>query len=385
MTENERRVVTLLANRGPLTKRHIAQLGDMGWATASKMVTRLEAQGIVVAAGTSPNHTAGKNAYVYTVSRERPLAVGIDIEYGTTRIVLTNLFDDVLALAARSTPALKNSAEVAEYLAGLTRSFVREHLSSQEDLYGIGIGLPKWLVVTERNIFSAVEEQLIEELEWPVEVDNNIRAYATYKQRSTRTSGSFVLLTIRTGIGAGILVNGSIYRGEHNLAGEISHLTVEPDGALCRCGKRGCLETVVNQSLMYTRYVELAYGEGRAIPTGGDEHTLVEGLSELFNNAASGDPQALAVVKESALHIAKGVAALLLVLNINTVYVAGHFGERGDLLATAIETELPRWVAPDISYSLSYEPLDDSAFVLGAAHLILERFCDYSVTAVAES
>jgi predicted NBD/HSP70 family sugar kinase len=134
-------------------------------------------------------------------------------------------------------------------------------------------------------------------------------------------------LNLGTGMAAGIVVDGRLWRGSTGIAGEIGHLPVDPQGALCACGQRGCLETVASGS-----------GVARQWPT--DDPLPVRAV---FAAAADGDPAARAITARLATGIASAVRALVLTVDPATVVVGGGLSHLGERLLGEVHEVLHDW------------------------------------------
>ena len=367
---NEKRILTLLARTGRLSKRDIERLSGLGWATVVKLVSRLEKEGYIQRGGILERPSiGGVKPESYVLSKRHPLAVGIDVEYTTTRIYLTNLMLEELASRQVSTPKLGTLESAVDFLENLYRSFGKETLLPHEAIAGIGVGFPTWLVPSGFDTFGLIEAELRKRLQVSVRVDNNVRAYTSFKHASDKANNNFILVTIRSGIGVGIVLNGKLYRGAEGKAGEISHFVIVREGGeLCRCGKRGCLETVVNQNVLVEEYLKRKGLRDTGTP-----------MQKVFTEASGGDCDAQEILDGAARNLAYALSALILSININRVYLAGHFGASGQVFCQKVEEYLNELVYPHSSISIQYEDIVDSAFPLGAAMMILQDFCDFSI------
>ncbi|MCP4396437.1 MAG: MarR family transcriptional regulator, partial [bacterium] len=129
MTENEKRILTLLSKQGPLSKRELAGKGRMGWATVVKMVTRLEEAGLLLCAGkTPPAVNSIKSPAVYELTGRTPLAIGIDVAYSATTIILTNLRHTVLKEYRCETPVKPDAQQLKEFLLSTYAHFTEKCL-----------------------------------------------------------------------------------------------------------------------------------------------------------------------------------------------------------------------------------------------------------------
>jgi N-acetylglucosamine repressor len=214
----------------------------------------------------------------------------------------------------------------------------------------------------------------------PVRVENNIRAYTLFVLSQLRET-SFLVVSVRNGIGAGIVSRGRLHRGETGLAGEIGHITIDAAGRQCRCGKQGCLETIVNQRLLCEKY-RVATG---TLTSGCEEDVASDDcLRELFTAAHQGAQAALTILEEAAIPLGRSLATLLLVLDIQSIYLVGRFGQHGAVWIDSLQREIQRNVDPGLSFSVHYRPLDDDGYLLGAASLVARDYLDYSILAAPE-
>lgn len=381
ITESERRILTLLSKVGPLSKRDLMVNGHMSWATVVKMINRLQEQKLIRRGGTSyRTEYKGKNAYLYELSSQVPLAVGIDIEYTSTNIILTNLSGQILASMAAPTPANPSMEQVRVFTNDLIADFLSRNVTDRAAVAGIGIGIPgiaipSWLRGNHHSSSDELKQSIEAATGLPVIIDNNIRAYAVFEKwdRSGFSMDEFVLISIRTGIGSGIFIDGVLYRGSHGMAGELGHFPAVENGKPCRCGKRGCLETVVNQHTLYEEYRSKVLGSPRK-PRSYSRDELMSGLSNLFRTASEGNAASLEIVNRFAAHLGKAVANVLMTLDIPNIIISGFFGEFGRVILHPLEEEIRKHLLSKLSFTLSYYPFDEGGFTRGPALMILKSF-----------
>ena len=188
MTENEKRILTLLNKSGRITKPEICEKGHMGWATAVKLINRLLESGIIEQAGIIKRESGqGKSPEVYRFSRNIPTAIGVDVEYKQTRIILTNLEGTIIAASAYNTPENPDIPELKKFLSKNLKKFVSRYVDNKSTLAGIGIGLPgigkeSWVkhmsIITQRTSPLYLEEYL----DTRVLVDINVRVYTVFEK-----------------------------------------------------------------------------------------------------------------------------------------------------------------------------------------------------------
>jgi predicted NBD/HSP70 family sugar kinase len=375
VNENEKRILTLLIHDGPRTRKEIAAACDLSWAAVVKLVGRLERKGLVRCVGQNGKRTEnGKTALHYGPAVDKPLALAIDVEYKTTQVAVYNIQRDRLYSESLPTPRV---ADLDDFIA-FVRTVVAKSRSELKQLGleidGIGLGMPNWLVKTERPVFDEVSHQLASDFGLPVVADNNSRAYTLYLQRRYGFGGSFAAVIVRTGIGIGIALDSRLYRGEDGLAGELGHLTVDPSGARCRCGKRGCVETYFNENVLAKKWSQ---ARRKRMPMGGAAGGLM--LADLFSEAKKGNPVAVGVLEETGRSLSLCVSSLLLTLDLRRIIVTGHFGPHGQILTELITRSLRTALHPRLRFELAYDPIHDEGFGIGASMLFLSSYCDFSV------
>ena len=346
ITENERRILGELSRQSPLSKRDITARCEIGWATAVKLMTRLEEQGYLLASGNERQKQAGKSATVYTLSPRKPAALGIDIEYVRARLNVRNLAGECLIENTHATPRFQNVDELVDFLSTLLSDAVTNSTAEKIALEGAGIGVPSHLFGVAGVPYAQIAETLTRRIGFPVTVDNNIRCFTAGIINSGKTPRSLLVVTIRSGIGVGIVMDGRIYQGERGCSGEIGHFPTVANGLACRCGKFGCLETVVNRDSL---------------------------LADL-NAAVEGDHAAEQRIREASAMLGKAIASMMVVLDIRNVVVYAELSELGRRLLASIRAAAQEAVYPGFDFHIRFETLDAEAYVAGAARLVLDEF-----------
>jgi len=193
-----------------------------------------------------------------------------------------------------------------------------------------------------------------------IDNDANAGCIGEWKFGAGRGCRDMVYVNIGTGIGGGIIANGQLVRGANNLAGEIGHLTLDPAGPVCTCGRRGCLESFASGPSIERRYRE-RFGQ------------QLSG-KEIFLKAAQNDPCAIVVVEETADYLARGIGVAVALLNPQLVVVGGGVAEAGEVLLAPVNRLLPRYVLPQaVTTRVVPAQLGYDAGVRGAVALAMEK------------
>jgi glucokinase len=183
-------------------------------------------------------------------------------------------------------------------------------------------------------------------------VENDVRAAAVglHREAPFRSTDDLLYLGIGTGISAGVVLDGRLHRGVRGLAGEIGHVVLDPDGALCACGLRGCFETIAAGAGI-ARAARTAIDAGEATSLAGDStdaDRAADGPSaaDVFAAAETGDPLARRLVDTAAAAIARMVHELVLAYDVELVVIGGGISRAGAPLLDRIRAGLERIAAP---------------------------------------
>lgn len=299
-------------------------------------------------------------------------AIGIDVGHQHVRVIVCDLAGE--PVAEQWSPAQVDDAptQTLDLAHDLVRQALRDAAVRPDRLLGVGIGLaapinastgeveadgilPGW-----RGVAPALELQ--QRLGVPVQLANDADVGALGEKVFGAGQGVDDLIYIRlsAGVGAGLILAGQPYRGARGIAGEIGHVCVKPDGLICRCGNRGCLETVASP-VAVTRLLEHVLDR----PT----------TDELLGLIAAGDRPALRAVADAGQAVGVVVSWIVNVLNPELVVVGGELAAAGDVLLDPIRAGIHRHsvAAADAMVEVVTGVLGERAEVLGAAALMLAR------------
>jgi glucokinase len=256
-----------------------------------------------------------------------------------------------------------------------------EKEGSGERLVTIGIGTPGFIDKTEgvliggcENIPSlqqrSVQEYLGSAFRVPAFAENDATSAAAGELAfgAGRSFSSFVLITVGTAIGGGLVLDGTVYRGWRGFAGEIGHICVNRDGLWCSCGSRGCLEQYASGTAIVRVYTEKLRKRGQ------DPHSSLT-TRDVVDRAKTGDPCARDTLEEAGMWIAQAFGSLLNVLDLEACILGGGVSEAGEMLLEPIRRHLPDHCWPQVGRGVSVRAaeLRNDAGILGAAAQAYER------------
>jgi glucokinase len=279
------------------------------------------------------------------------LTIGIDV--GGTK-VLGGVVDEsgkVLTLARKDTPRQGGSA-LTQTIANVAKELLQQHSVSSVGVSAAGfVSSDRKTMLATPNIADwngvDLDNQLTELIGLPVVIENdaNAAAWGEAKFGAGKNQDHMMMLTVGTGIGGGIVVNGALYRGAFGIAAEFGHMRVVPDGHICGCGARGCFEQYAsgNALLRHAREAINASPEvARNLLSRGDG--TVAGLTgQVITEAArEGDPVALAAFNTTGQWLGAGIASLSVLLDPACVVIGGGVIDAGEILLRPTRESLER-------------------------------------------
>jgi glucokinase len=283
----------------------------------------------------------------------RDLVVGVDIG-GTKTAILVCEPDGTVQARSVAPTAVGAPERAADAIASLVAATLAQADAGPRDVAGLGVGVPGRVDRAAGHVTLAVNlgwydlplgPRLEARLGIPTTVENDVRAAALglHRRRVFGSVESLALLAIGTGISAGVVIDGRLYRGSLGLAGEIGHAVVEPGGIRCACGNRGCFETVAAGPAIVSRTLAgwTAARNGRGSP--GERPPA--GAEAVFAAAAAGDEVARDVIESAGRATAWGIHLLALAYDVDRIVVGGGVTHAGEAILEPIRAELDRYRA----------------------------------------
>lgn len=313
-----------------------------------------------------------------------PACIGVDIGGTNLRFALVDQDGSVLA-----TERCKTGIEAGRdrfldrLLDGISRIGKRgEELG--RDVRAVGLGIPG-LIARSGLVFSSVNLRPIEGVNLgeivsratglPVATvnDANAAAYGEKRYGAGRQFGSLLVLTLGTGVGSGLILDGRLWTGADGVAAEYGHATVEPDGIPCSCGNRGCLEQYASATAIVAAAKE-ALDAGAGGGLAGMERDLLTAKT-IASVARQGDTLASSLFATAGRYLGIAGAAIVNLLNLEAIIVAGGLAESFDLFESEMRSEIGSraFPIPARTVRIVKGELDDDAGILGAAALAREH------------
>lgn len=376
------------------SRLELARQADLSPASITAIVQRLMMKGLVVESEPTRSHL-GRRPVPLKIRKDAAYLVGVDLGSFYLRIVITNMNGNILDKFQTRTEMQQGRERVLEKTFQSIRQTIEHSAVSPTAIKGIGIAhsgiidsdaglvlsyprpgqMAEWKNVPLREIFH-------QEFQVPCLLEDGVRTTTTAEKcfGLGRDLNDFLYIDVGMGIGAGIFLDGKLYRGAGGRAGEFGHITVDENGPLCSCGNNGCLETMASCAAII-QAVRTAIEQGidskiRDLAAGDLDKISIELIAQA---AAENDSLAFRVLQKAASYIAIGLADLVNLLNPRVMIFGGALFRAvpqllSDPLRRIIKQRSLEKSANEVDLQVS--SLGGEACALGASRLIAEKILD---------
>jgi predicted NBD/HSP70 family sugar kinase/predicted transcriptional regulator len=387
---NRLRIIDVLRRSGSASRVDIVRDTGLSRTTVSKLVGELQAEGLVVeranggAEASAAANAVGRPPVALTLNPAAGAVVGIDFGHDLVRVAVADLSGTVIAEARRDIDVDSQAeqaidlaaAMVDEQLAGL-------HLDLDRTVgVGVAVSAPILRDIDDPGATSilpgwgpfAPGGELERRLGRPVLMGNdaNLGALAEVRHGAGRGARNVVYVMLSGGIGAGLILDGALFSGHSGLTGELGHVVIDPAGQICRCGNRGCLETVASAAALLEALR----------PLHGSDITLQDAVAL----ARAGDAGCRRLFADAGRTVGRAVGSICNIVNPELVIVGGEMSVVGDVLVDAVAEGIALATIPAIRRDAQVvaASLGERAEVLGAIGLVLAETGADTIAAMAD-
>ena len=347
-------------------------------ATISIILSTLEQDGLIVRALRERTGRSGRPNSQLSINEKTGVLAGVAVDVEEIQIVLSSFAGTRLA-SLRVEGSLDQGRAIAAIKSGIF-ALLKQAGYPRKALVGAGVGMPglvgldgklalapnlDWHEVDFGGVMSAA-------LNVPVQLENDIKAAAIAEHLfgSGVHNADFIYISGRSGVGGGLYLGGSVYRGPHGMAGEVGHMKLVPNGRPCACGGFGCFEAYVSERAIFASLREAKL-----------QFLNVEAVREA---ALRGEPKVLEVLAESGRHLGLGLANLANIFAPSSIILGGAMVVLADFLLPAarplFEANALREIRRDVAITVS--TLGEFAIPMGGIAIALQHFLEEPSTAV---
>jgi N-acetylglucosamine repressor len=362
--QNKNLVLDILKTKSPISRIDIAKMTGMSPTSITRIVTELQLQGYLreteaVASG------VGRKATLLEVRGDVFYTVGIEIDKSLLKVGIVNYIGEMVSLHKSKRDESESYMETLHKINRVIRKIMDENEIPAAKIMGLAVGLPGYIdykngIVKVSDQLKWKDASLAEDLQkltsFNVIVDNELKMKIVAESFTgkAKNSQNSILIGIGSGIGSSIMLNGEIYRGETNNAGEIGHTVIDPTGNVCNCGKIGCLATYISEGAILA--------DSRKVKD-------ISSIEDVFQSYRNREPWALNIMDRASTYIALAISNLLCLYNPEVIILSGNTIEKLPEMKEAIEQkcELYIWEPLKQTVRIVYSELSDNGVVLGAA------------------
>lgn len=376
--QHSRLLLHLLWTEREISRADLARRTSLSRSTISAIVTDLLDTGLVKEAHAGVS-TGGRRPIMLAFQDDASLIIGIEL--GATHIscVLTDLRCNIRARWSAAVPVRDEPQVALDKMITAVRSVLDAAGVPISEVLGIGVAVPSPvdprrpgemlpLILPKWQGFNVVHH-LQQHFDRPVLIDNdaNLGALSELWWVAGPSVRNLAYIKVATGIGAGLIVDGRVFRGSGGIAGEIGHTAVDLSGTRCECGLNGCLTTFIGTRFLLESAADHARASGATRPA-------PKTLDDLIDAALAGEPNAVELIRYTGQRLGIGVANMLNLLNPDTVVLGGGITRAGELLVGSVRETVARMsLAESISHAdIRVTALDEWGIAVGAATLVLD-------------
>jgi predicted NBD/HSP70 family sugar kinase len=362
--QNKNLVLDILKNNSPISRIDIAKMTGMSPTSITRIVNELQLQGYVketksVASG------IGRKATLLEVCGDVLYSIGVEIDKSVLKVGIVNYVGEIVSLHKKVRNESESYNETFQNINAIINRIMSENKISANKILGLAVGLPGY--IDYKNGIVKVSDQLkwrgvklAKDLNnltsFNVIVDNELKMKIVAESFTgkAKDSQNSILIGIGSGIGSSIMLNGEIYRGETNNAGEIGHTVIDPTGNVCNCGKIGCLATYISEGAILA--------DSRKVKE-------IDSIEEVFQCYQNREAWAINIMDRASTYIALAISNILCLYNPEVIILSGNTVEKLPEIKDSIEQkcELYIWEPLKQSVRIVYSELSDYGVVLGAA------------------
>ncbi|MBZ9686905.1 ROK family transcriptional regulator [Clostridium estertheticum] len=368
---NKTMVLKIIRNKGPISRASIARLTSMSPTSISRIVSELSNIGLVYE--TEPySEGVGRKATLLSIYPDSIATIGVYLNRDIIRLGIVNFVGKIIFQKEFQYDASKHSAyEVADKLAYIIINSIVELKINTPKIIGVGIGMPGIVDTKNGKIILSAQlgwknidfvELINKRINMKTCIDNTVKlkALAESIYGVAKSSPKLAMISIGSGVGSALVMDGHVLRGESNIAGEVGHTIVDPDGMLCECGRRGCLQTYIAESALLTE---------------ANKVHKINNIGEIFECATNGENWAISILERAAMYIAILINNVACMYSPDTIILSGRLIEQYPMMIELVEKRRSLiWEPFKGTFNLVYSQLKKESVIIGAATLALNEF-----------
>ena len=383
--QTKKRIITHYIYSGSSTLTDLSKELDLSVPTVTKFVMEMCDEGFIIDYGKLET-SGGRHPNLYGLNPESGYFVGVDIKKFAINIGMINFKGDMMEKKLNIPYQFDNTPEALDELCRIIASFIHHTKVEKEKVLNICVNISGRVNPESGYSFSIfnfserpLADILSEKTGFKVCIDNDTRAmaYGEYMQGCVKGEKDIIFVNLSWGTGIGIIIDGKIYTGKSGFSGEFGHVSAFDNEIICRCGKKGCIETEISGSAFYRILMErIAKGESsilsKRVANIKNQPLTLDELIEAVNKE---DLLCIEIVEEIGLKLGKQVAGLINLFNPEMVIIGGTLSLTEDYITQPLKTSVRKYSLNLVNKDsvIVTSKLKDKAGLIGACMLARSR------------
>ena len=381
-------VINTIKQHEPVTKREIENITGLSFAKINSIILTLNEKNLTVESGKEESG-GGRPSVLYQINPNYKLIVGVELSHSRIHTIVGNLKGEILYNNSLSFDKSSGKDFVVDSLLGSIHNAINGLAISKQKLLGVGVAIaglvnpkegttrpfPYLVDWGDLSIKNLIEKEF--SIETYVENVANAAALAELNFGNGKGKRNVLYLNIGSGLGMGIILNGSLYAGATGSAGEFGHITVDENGPICECGNVGCVEALASTKAVIHRAKALIE---QGVISGLKE--MAEGDTEKINfemitlAANDGDKLSFNLLDEMGKNLGEGIVTLINLFNPETIILGGKVDSTCRIITDSIMNVVQKHALeiPRKATEILFSKLGDNAVVTGATIPLMEKF-----------
>ncbi|MEA5006944.1 MAG: ROK family transcriptional regulator [Rikenellaceae bacterium] len=379
----KKELIRLFVLNGNYSITDLSREVNISVPTMTKLIGELIAEGFVLDFG-KQGTSGGRRPNMYGLNPDAGYFIGVDINKDNISLGLINFKGQLIEYEPDKPFVLENTIHSLDKLCAIIKSFIAKVTVSKEKILAVGVNLSgrvnsqsgfsySFYYLDEKPLSALIEERL----DYTVFIENDSRSmtYGEYMHGENSNFKNMLFINASWGLGIGIIIDGKLYYGKSGFSGEFGHFPFFNNEIICRCGKRGCLETGASGSAMHRMFME-KLSEGR-VSTLSNKFNKGEQISleDIMDAVHKEDVLAIEIIESIGNELGKAISGLINLFNPELIVLGGTLANAKDYIMLPIKSAINKYslirVSKDTNIRLS--KLGDKCGIMGACMLARSR------------
>lgn len=377
-------ILGYLANHGSMSLPELGKRLNISVPKVTVLVNELRSEGLVSDFGKIES-SGGRKPNVYGVAADAAYFIGVDVKQNHLTIGLLDLDKNLVTRSGQLPYELANTVASRDQLCGHVLDFIQNLSIRKDRIKGVGINLSGRVNYETGHSYSyfhfddrPLSDIVGEKIGYPVFLENDTRAmaYGEFCLGAVEREKDVLFLNLDYGIAVGILMGGRLYYGKSGYAGEFGHMPAFSNEHICRCGKKGCLETEAAGWALERMFRDKIREGSTSLVTAKISDPDQISMDDILEAALADDVLAIELLAQLGDNIGRGIASLINVFNPELVILGGGLLATGDYIGLPVQTAINKYSLSLVSNDtrIVHSRLGEDAGLLGACLLVRNRF-----------